>query len=103
MQRDLFGQLLRISLEKSLDIDKVLMYPLTPMPFSLCHADGSICKTDKSILVKILEKRVAHDQPQNVDTYIYDGFFMLHLMREIPLIFGHISEKFFKMCASKKC
>lgn len=101
MQRDLFGQLLRISLEKSLDIDKVLMYPLTPMPFSLCHADGSICKTDKSILVKILEKRVAHDQPQNVDTYIYDGFFMLHLMREIPLIFGHISEKFFKMCASK--
>ena len=52
MQRDLFGHVLRISLEKTLDIDKVLTYPLTPIPFSLCYVDGFICKTDKSALFK---------------------------------------------------
>lgn len=39
MQRDLFGQLLCISLKKSLDIGKVLTYPLTPVPLSMCHID----------------------------------------------------------------
>ena len=63
MQRDLFGHPLRISLEKTLDIDKVLSCPLTPIPFSLCHVDGSICKTDKSALFKLLEKLVDKDHP----------------------------------------
>jgi hypothetical protein len=46
MQRDLFGQLLLISLEQKLNIDKVLAYPLTPVPLALCHIDGMINKTD---------------------------------------------------------
>ena len=100
MQRDLFGQLLRISLEKSLDIEKILSFPLTPVPFSLCHADGSICKTDKSVLLKILEKRMTTDEPRNIDICIYDGFFMLHLMRDIPIHFVGVSQKFLKMCTS---
>ena len=75
MQRDLFGQLLSISLKKTLDIDKVLSYPLTPVPLALCHLDGSICKTDKSCLLRLLEKGISSEPPQNTDVIIYDGFF----------------------------
>nr|CAH7766891.1 unnamed protein product [Callosobruchus chinensis] len=58
MQRDLFGQFLCISLRKSLDIDKILTYPLTPVPLSMCHIDGSICKTNKAALLKVLEQQI---------------------------------------------
>ncbi|XP_011171576.3 uncharacterized protein LOC105204222 [Solenopsis invicta] len=98
IHRDLFGQLFRISLQKTLDIAKVLSFPLTPVPFSLCHVDGSICKTDKSALLKILENKISTDHPQNVDVIIFDGFFLLHLMRDIPLNLGGVSQKFLKMC-----
>ena len=42
MQRDLFGRLLGISLNEKIDIKKVLTFPLTPVPLSLCHIDGTI-------------------------------------------------------------
>lgn len=63
MQRDLFGKLLRISLESTLNIDIVLSYPLTPIPLSLCHADGAICKTEKSVLTHLLEKEIQSTEP----------------------------------------
>lgn len=42
MQRDLFAQWLLIFLGQTLNIDKVLSYPLTPVPLAMCHADGVI-------------------------------------------------------------
>ena len=60
MQRDLFGQLLSVSLQKELNIDKVLTYPLTPVPLSMCHIDGTICKT----LLKLLEMQFQSEPPK---------------------------------------
>lgn len=74
MKRDLFAQLLLISLEQTLNIDKVLSYPLTPVPLAMCHAVGIICKTDKSVLLKILEKETDSNTPQRCYVLIYDGF-----------------------------
>lgn len=54
MQRHLFGQLLCFSLQKTLDIHNVLKYPLTPVPMSMCHINGSICKTSKAPILKTL-------------------------------------------------
>ncbi|XP_036317506.1 uncharacterized protein LOC118732487 [Rhagoletis pomonella] len=93
MQRDLFGQFLCISLQKSLDIDKVLIYPLTPVPLSMCHMDGSICKTNKAALLKVLEQQIEPHTPEHTNVKVFDGFFMLHLMREIPATYGNISTK----------
>ena len=93
MQRNLFGQLLYISLEKQIDIEKILTYPLMPVPLSMCHFDGSICKTDKSALMKLLERKVESEPVQVTDVMIYDGFFMLHLMKDVPSNLGNISKK----------
>lgn len=74
MQRDLIGQFLCISLKKSLDIDKVLSYPLTPVPLSMCHIDGSICKTNEAILLKVLEQQIEAHVPQRTDVKVFDDF-----------------------------
>ncbi|GBP29521.1 hypothetical protein EVAR_93318_1 [Eumeta japonica] len=93
MQRDLFGQLFSLSLEQTLNIDKVLAYPLTPVPLALCHIDGTICKTDKSVLLKILEKEIDSNPPERCDVIVYDGFFIMHSIRDVPSSFGNISKK----------
>nr|CAI5848988.1 unnamed protein product [Callosobruchus analis] len=31
---------------------------LTPVPLSTCHIDGSICKTNKTALLKVLEQQI---------------------------------------------
>ncbi|CAH0562924.1 unnamed protein product [Brassicogethes aeneus] len=93
MQRDLFGRLLGLSLEQKINIEKVLTYPLTPVPLSLCYINGNICKTDKSILMKCLEQKIQSEKPDRVDVVIIDGFFLMHLMKELPLSFGNIGKK----------
>lgn len=97
MQRDLSGHLLRISLETDLDIEKVLSYPLTPVPMSMCHVDGSICETEKSALSKILGNQVESSAPTNVDVMIFDRGLLLHLMKDLPANFGNRSKKFLQM------
>ncbi|CAH1111428.1 unnamed protein product [Psylliodes chrysocephalus] len=77
MQRDIFGRMLGISLGHKVDIEKVLAFPLTPLPTSMCHADGTICKTDKAQLVKIFEKTMEdniNEHPLCFDITILDGF-----------------------------
>ena len=53
--RDLFGSILYISLGRKVDMGEVLTYPLTPVPLSLSHVDGTMLKTDKSKLYDVLE------------------------------------------------
>ena len=45
--RDLFGSMLYNSLEKRIDMAEVFTYPLTPIPLSLGHVDGTMQKTPK--------------------------------------------------------
>ncbi|GFV95586.1 hypothetical protein TNCV_4575871 [Trichonephila clavipes] len=70
MQRDLFGRLIGISMTNKVDVEKVLGFPLMPIPTSMYHT--------------------------------YDGFFMLHIMKEVPQNFDGISKKFLKMISQFK-
>lgn len=97
IQRDLFGRMLGISMDYKIDISKILSYPITSVPLSMCHLDGTICKTDKSALLKCLEKEVPHEQPRHIDVLIIDGFFLLHTMKNVPKRFGGISRKMLQM------
>lgn len=77
---NLMGRILILALEHKIDMLKILFYPLTAVPLSLCHIDGSMNKTDKSTLLKLLENRIQSIGP---DCTIIDGFF--RTPREGPL------------------
>ncbi|GFY05337.1 uncharacterized protein TNCV_2207831 [Trichonephila clavipes] len=89
--------MLGISMDYNVDISKILSYPITSVPLSMCHLDGTICKTNKSALMKCLEKEVQHEQPHHIDILIIDGFFLLHTMKNVPKTFGNISKKLLQM------
>ncbi|KAK5641777.1 hypothetical protein RI129_010324 [Pyrocoelia pectoralis] len=95
-QTNMFGQLLRIALDtKNVDMEKVLTFPLFEVPLSLCHIDGTIHKTDKSVLTKQLELSLEeHLPPPTTDIKVFDGFAIFHSMTDVPKQFGDISKSF---------
>ncbi|GFW80337.1 hypothetical protein TNCV_2944701 [Trichonephila clavipes] len=102
IQRDLFGRMLGISMDYNVDISNILSYPITSVPLSMCHLDGTICKTNKSDLMKCLEKEVQHEQRHHIDVLIIDGLFLLHTMKNVPKTFGNISKKLLQMVTHLK-
>lgn len=70
---------------------------MKPIPLCLCHVEGPICKTDKSVLFKILDKGNDYEtdlnKSDNCGFMIFDGFFILHQMKDVPITFANISQK----------
>lgn len=65
--------------------------------------DGTIIKTDKSALLKILERTINdHGQPQDVDVYMIDGFFLLYQLLNVPKTYGEIALKILEKVVSCK-
>lgn len=98
MQRDVFGRLLYASLENKIDIEKALSYPLAPIPFSLCHINGSICKTPKSVVInELLQYQTEIVDPPEADIHLVDGFYLLHTLKNVPNCYGKISKYILKI------
>ena len=55
--RDIFARLLTLAARESraIDLHHILYYPITDVPLSLAHADGTPLKTKKASLTKLLE------------------------------------------------
>ena len=55
--RDAFGCLLTAAakLDEKPDLKMILSHPVTEVPLSLAHADGSMNKSEKATFTKILE------------------------------------------------
>nr|CAH7767941.1 unnamed protein product [Callosobruchus chinensis] len=66
----------------------------------MCHIDGSICKTNKAALLKVLEQQIEPHTPEHTNVKVFDGFFMLHLTREVPVTYENISTKILNMFCS---
>ena len=88
----MFGKVLYMALQKNMDLQEILKYPLIPIPLSLCHFDGTIRSTKKSALINHLKGRVTSLHPPTIDLYIIDGNFYLHLLGDLPQTFGKISR-----------
>ena len=105
VQRNLLGQLLVLSQEHEIDMEKVLKYPLSPVPWSLAASDGLPLKTNKATLLHKLEKvefvelEYASKVPNSV--YIVDGNVLLHSLLDIPATFGDLAKKVFMYVSSK--
>ena len=79
MVRHLFSSVLFLSLQRKVDMAEVFCYPLTPVPLSLCHTDGTILNSPKAKLLTELESRVKSEAPTKIDATVVDGMFFLHL------------------------
>lgn len=99
--RDLFGRLLFLSSKNNLDLNKVFSFPLTPVPLSLAHVDGSPNKTDKAKLLHKLENEVHSTIPGSpVDVTIVDGMFLLHTLQNLPVTFGEVASLILRVLCS---
>lgn len=97
IQRDVFGRLLYASIENKVDIEQALSFPLAPIAFSPRHSDGNICKTPKSV---VIDELLAYQSDINVpdaDIHIFDGFYLLHSLKNLPSSYGKVSEQIFKI------
>ena len=73
MERDLFGSILFLTLQREIDMGEMLNLPLIPVLLYLAHIDGSMQKTPKSSLLKVLKIRVISKAPSNIETLVTDG------------------------------
>lgn len=93
MERDIFGRLLAIALDKKIDMAQCLSYPLSPAPPALAGCTGEMHKTDKSALTKVIRGSTEYSPPSRVDVDVIDGFYFLyHLGPSIPQTFDKIAE-----------
>ena len=79
-QRNLFGQLLILSGDSNLSLQKVLQYPIGS---TLATPDGLPVKTDKAKLMHQLE---------DLDAYVVEGNALLQALTALPQTFGELSE-----------
>ena len=85
---------------KSIDFEKALMYPLSPVALSLCNADGTKRQTNKSKLAKsILAYTTDESTPDVIKTetaYIIDLMAVIRTMKDVPDTFEDLSWKLAK-------
>ena len=94
-ERNVFGQLITIAMKHQLCMEKVMSYPLGPVPWSLATADGSPVKTDKSkLLHKLEEGHTMTTRPVSA-VYVIDGNAMFQAFTQIPATFGELAERLF--------
>ena len=57
--RDIFARLLTLAARESraIDLHHILCYPITDVPLSLAHADGTRLKSEKASLTNLLESK----------------------------------------------
>ena len=68
-KRDIIGRLLYLADIEDLDLHVVFTYPLTPVPLSLAHVNGTLHKTDKTKLMHKLEEKVTSGNPLTNNAY----------------------------------
>ena len=96
MMKDLFGSILCMSIERDIDLKVIFSYPLTPVPLSLGHLDGTIHKTPKAALLGHLEKFAVSEKLNKKSATIVDAMFYLRLQTNLPETFGGVSRHIFK-------
>lgn len=72
--RSLFGHMILVAESRKLNLKDVLSHPLGPLPWALANTDGTMKKTNKSVLARHLEKNVSPvEEIPKPSTCIMDG------------------------------
>lgn len=91
--RNLFARLLVIGQNRQMNLQEVLAHELGPVPWSLASPDGTMAKTNKAALSKLLENGVEFLQNQPRDSaVIIDSMAMLQTLTRIPEKFSELAD-----------
>ena len=100
--RDLFGRLLIVANVRQINLKEVLSYELSPVPIALAHPDGSLRKTNKSVLSAVIEKgisvlpRLPQQTPETTSVHILDGMALVQMVKSGDAkTFGEMAAKHF--------
>lgn len=95
--RNLFARLLDIGQSRMMDLRELLVHELGPMPWSLASFDGSLVKTNKAALSKLIEDGVESLQrlPEETSAVIIDAMALLQTLSKIPERFSGLAEMVF--------
>ena len=76
-------------LDEPLDLDELMTFSLTPVPYSLATADGFFAKTNKAKMLHFLLEEYTDSVPYPKDTFhIEDGNALVHVLKDLPPTFG---------------
>ena len=88
--RDIWGCLVYLAVVQNLELEHVMSYPMTMAPLSLVHIDGAMNRTDKSSLMRKLEKSHKSEilDKKNVNVCLIDFIYFLRMLPpQLPAIF----------------
>lgn len=96
-ERNILGQVALLATQYNLDMEKVMKYPLGPVPWSLATADGAPVRTDKAKLLHALETEHVLAKRPELDSMncVIDGNAMLQAQVGLPSTFGELAENVF--------
>ena len=106
--RDVFARILLIAAKSchSLDLKHILSFPITDVPLSIAHSDGSLMKTDKSALLRKLEARLTDSNINSgslpsIDVTLIDGGLLFHtILIDLKGNYGAMARAFLeRICA----
>lgn len=87
---------------RNIDLRDVLSYELSPVPFALAHTDGTLSKSNKSVLLTVLEDSVQvlprlpcdNDEPSTAN--IIDGMGAVQMIKTAGTrTFGEMASHYF--------
>ena len=96
-ERNLFARLLVIGQSRKVDLRELLVHELGLLPWSLDFFDGSLAKTNKAALSRLLEDGVNSLQhlPAQASAVIMDAMAILQTLSKIPDRFSDLAEIMF--------
>lgn len=93
-ERNLLGHMLRIAIGNQIDVQTLFSHPLTTVPHSLAHFDGTMLPNKKNELTTLLVSDSQQSDSQQShhsilhDVDIIDGFYFLRSICESPTKYG---------------
>ena len=102
-ERNIYGQLAVLSMNHDLDMQKVMQYPLGPVPWALATADGSPAHTNKANLGhELLEAGNFNTAAFPESAFIQDACELLQKITPLPDTFGQLAHKVFLHLPNQK-
>ena len=102
--KNMFSRLLVAIKSRNINLQEVLRFSLGPISYSLASADGSLAKTNKAVLLKVIEQEVPNNRhiieaPPQGSALMIDGMAVLQCLKvaKIPPTFKELAQMILEM------